>query len=122
MAMTKPGVRPAVPHFSSGPCAKRPSWSLQALTDAVLAGGHPAEAIADIAGFMRRLALDETVAIDADVAASERDTGFRNASLGNFLADPSKAVPGTAMSVNLTDAQQRDDVIAYLKAQSPGAN
>src|SRR5260221_13547511 len=40
MAMTKPGVRPAVPHFSSGPCAKRPGWSLQALTDAVLARSH----------------------------------------------------------------------------------
>src|SRR5437588_13125928 len=33
-------VRPAVPHFSSGPCAKRPGWSLQALTDAVLARSH----------------------------------------------------------------------------------
>ena len=55
------------------------------VTDAVLAGGRPAEAIADIAGFMRRLALDEAVAIDAEVAASERDTGFRNASLANFL-------------------------------------
>jgi len=55
------------------------------ITDAVLAGAHPAEAIADIAGFMRRLALDETVSIDAEVAASERDTGFRNASLANFL-------------------------------------
>jgi cytochrome c len=44
------------------------------------------------------------------------------ASLGSFLADPSKAVPGTAMAVNVTDAQQRDDVIAYLKAQSPGAH
>ena len=40
MTMTKPGVRPAIPHFSSGPCAKRPGWSLQALTDAVLARSH----------------------------------------------------------------------------------
>jgi glutaminase len=55
------------------------------VTDAVLAGARPAEAIADIAGFMRRLALDEAVAIDAEVAASEQDTGFRNASLANFL-------------------------------------
>jgi phosphoserine aminotransferase len=40
MTTTKPGVRPADPHFSSGPCAKRPGWSLQALTDAVLGRSH----------------------------------------------------------------------------------
>ena len=40
MANTMPAVRPAVPHFSSGPCAKRPGWSLQALTDAVLGRSH----------------------------------------------------------------------------------
>jgi phosphoserine aminotransferase len=40
MANSKPGVRPSVPHFSSGPCAKRPGWSLQALKDAVLGRSH----------------------------------------------------------------------------------
>jgi len=40
MTTTKPGVRPVIPHFSSGPCAKRPGWSLQALTDAVLGRSH----------------------------------------------------------------------------------
>ena len=40
MSATKPGVRPVNPHFSSGPCAKRPGWSLQNLTDAVLGRSH----------------------------------------------------------------------------------
>src|SRR5918995_4184321 len=40
MANAMPAMRPAVPHFSSGPCAKRPGWSLQALTDAVLGRSH----------------------------------------------------------------------------------
>ena len=43
MTASKPGVRPAIPHFSSGPCAKRPGWSLQALTDAALGRSHRAK-------------------------------------------------------------------------------
>ncbi len=45
-----------------------------------------------------------------------------DASLHSFLADPSKVVPGTAMNFNVTDPQQRDDVIAYLKTLSPQAH
>jgi phosphoserine aminotransferase len=40
MSNAKPGVRPVTPHFSSGPCAKRPGWSLSVLTDAVLGRSH----------------------------------------------------------------------------------
>src|ERR1700751_594797 len=40
MTSPKPAVRPVVPHFSSGPCAKRPGWSLSALTDALIGRSH----------------------------------------------------------------------------------
>ena len=39
----KPDVRPANPNFSSGPCAKRPGWSLEALGDAPLGRSHRAK-------------------------------------------------------------------------------
>jgi phosphoserine aminotransferase len=39
---TKPGIRPANPRFSSGPCAKRPGWSLVALEGALLGRSHRA--------------------------------------------------------------------------------
>lgn len=41
--MQKPDVRPANPNFSSGPCAKRPGWSLEALKDAALGRSHRAK-------------------------------------------------------------------------------
>jgi phosphoserine aminotransferase len=39
----KPAVRPANTHFSSGPCAKRPGWTLEALSDAALGRSHRAK-------------------------------------------------------------------------------
>jgi len=41
--IAKPDQRPANPNFSSGPCAKRPGWSLQALADAALGRSHRAK-------------------------------------------------------------------------------
>ena len=39
-ALTRPGVKPATPHFSSGPCAKRPGWSVAALQGALVGRSH----------------------------------------------------------------------------------
>ena len=36
----KPAVRPARPFFSSGPCAKRPGWTPEALKDALVGRSH----------------------------------------------------------------------------------
>ena len=54
-------------------------------TDAVLDSRTPEVAIAEIRDFLRRLSGVETIDIDAEVARSEAETGFRNASLANFL-------------------------------------
>src|SRR5213082_999076 len=43
MTAAKPASRPLVPHFSSGPCAKRPGWSAQNLKDAALGRSHRAK-------------------------------------------------------------------------------
>lgn len=42
MAPTKPATRPANPRFSSGPCAKPPTFTLDALKDAALGRSHRA--------------------------------------------------------------------------------
>lgn len=36
----KPNAKPRAPHFSSGPCAKRPGWTAQALADACVGRSH----------------------------------------------------------------------------------
>jgi phosphoserine aminotransferase len=38
--MTKPALRPARPYFSSGPCVKRPGWTPEILSHAVLGRSH----------------------------------------------------------------------------------
>ncbi|MDP2619573.1 MAG: phosphoserine transaminase [Hyphomicrobiales bacterium] len=40
MTQQRPAVRPVNPHFSSGPCAKRPDWSLENLKQALVGRSH----------------------------------------------------------------------------------
>ncbi|MEQ1695014.1 MAG: phosphoserine aminotransferase, partial [Hyphomicrobiaceae bacterium] len=55
-AIAKPAKLPACSHFSSGPCAKRPGWSLTALDKAFLGRSHRAKE-----GKARlKLAIDKT--------------------------------------------------------------
>jgi phosphoserine aminotransferase len=57
--LAKPAARPANAHFSSGPCSKRPGWTLQALSNAFLGRSHRAKD-----GKARlKLAIDKTKSI-----------------------------------------------------------
>ena len=41
--LTPPSTKPHVPHFSSGPCAKRPGWSVSSLQNACVGRSHRSE-------------------------------------------------------------------------------
>ncbi len=56
-----------------------------AVSDLVLAGHTPREAIGEIVRFVRYLADDDAIAIDPAVAKSEQATGYRNFALANFM-------------------------------------
>ena len=43
MPLTAPAVKPANPNFSSGPCAKRPGWTVNVLADALVGRSHRAK-------------------------------------------------------------------------------
>ncbi len=87
MTVAKPASRPHVPHFSSGPCAKRPGWTPQNLKDAVLGRSHRAK----VGKAKLKLAIDltrEVLEVPADyrigiVPAS--DTGAVEMALWSLL-------------------------------------
>ncbi|CAH1654573.1 phosphoserine transaminase [Chelatococcus asaccharovorans] len=87
MTETVPAVRPARPHFSSGPCAKRPGWNAAALDTSSLGRSHRAK----IGKAKLKLAIDltrEILQVPADyrigiVPAS--DTGAVEMALWSLL-------------------------------------
>jgi phosphoserine aminotransferase len=89
MSISKPDIRPASPNFSSGPCAKRPGWSLAALNDAPLGRSHRAK----IGKNKLKIAIDltrEVLEVPADyrigiVPAS--DTGAVEMALWSLLGE-----------------------------------
>ncbi len=84
-----PAVRPANSHFSSGPCSKRPGWTLEALADAPLGRSHRAK----VGKAKLKLAIDltrEILNVPADyrigiVPAS--DTGAVEMALWSLLGE-----------------------------------
>lgn len=56
-----------------------------AVSDVVLSGHAPREAIGELLRFVRYVADDESITIDDKVARSETQTGFRNFALANFM-------------------------------------
>ena len=56
MVNAAPAALPRVPHFSSGPCAKRPGWTLKGLAGAALGRSHRAKVGKD----KLKLAIDLT--------------------------------------------------------------
>lgn len=55
------------------------------VTDVLLGHGAPREAVGEILRFLRDLAGDPSIAVDAAVARSEAATGFRNVALANYM-------------------------------------
>jgi glutaminase len=56
-----------------------------AVTDVILSGHQPREALGEILRFMQFVADDPSIMIDEAVAASEQRTGFRNIALANYM-------------------------------------
>ena len=56
-----------------------------AVTDVILSNRAPRDALGEILRFIRFAAGEESIFIDKSVARSEKETGFRNAALANFM-------------------------------------
>ncbi len=55
------------------------------VADVLRANYRPKEVLDQFLSFMRKVADDETISIDEDVAKSEAQTGFGNRALGNYM-------------------------------------
>jgi phosphoserine aminotransferase len=113
MTAAKPAQRPVVPHFSSGPCAKRPGWTPGNLKDAALGRSHRAK----IGKAKLKLAIEltrEVLEVPADykigiVPAS--DTGAVEMALWSLLG----ARPVTTIAWESFGEGWVSDIIKELK-------
>src|SRR5437868_7541831 len=115
MTAAKPAVRPNVPRFSSGPCAKRPGWNPQHLKNAALGRSHRAK----IGKARLKLAIDLTREV-LEVPANYRigivpasDTGAVEMALWSLLG----ARPVTTIAWESFGEGWVSDIVKELKLQ-----
>jgi len=112
----KPQIRPTVPHFSSGPCAKRPGWSLSALTNALVGRSHRSKA--GKAKLKRAIDLTrEVLAVPADyriAVVPASDTGAVEIALWSLLG----ARPVTLLAWESFGEGWVTDVVKQLKLKN----
>jgi phosphoserine aminotransferase len=113
MAISIPGARPINPRFSSGPCAKPPTWTLQALADAPLGRSHraavgKAKLKAEIEGTREILGVPDDYKI-AIVPAS--DTGAFEMAMWSMLGQR----PGEMVAWESFGAGWVTDAVKQLK-------
>lgn len=77
------------------------------ITDQNRAGPHLSGVFGRVAGTVQGARYSKALAGSGIVWSDQ--------TLDQFLAGPSKAVPGTTMGISLPNAQDRADIIAYLK-------
>src|SRR6266480_4023324 len=113
MTVAKPASRPNVPHFSSGPCAKRPGWNPQNLKDAALGRSHRAK----IGKAKLKLAIELTREV-LEVPANYRigivpasDTGAVEMALWSLLG----ALPVTTIAWESFGEGWVSDIVKELK-------
>jgi phosphoserine aminotransferase len=115
MTAAKPALRPTVPHFSSGPCAKRPGWNPQHLKNAALGRSHRAK----MGKARLKLAIDLTREV-LEVPATHRigivpasDTGAVEMALWSLLG----ARPVTTIAWESFGEGWVSDIVKELKLQ-----
>jgi phosphoserine aminotransferase len=108
-----PATRPRIPNFSSGPCAKRPGWTVQALEHAVLGRSHRSKA-----GKARLLDVIERTRAILGVPADYRigivpasDTGAIEMAMWSMLG----ARPVTMLAWESFGSDWVTDVVKQLK-------
>ena len=125
MALLQPAARPVNPRFSSGPCAKPPTWTLNALRNAPLGRSHTAR---PLARNVCRAAIDGTrqiLGVPDDhrigiVPAS--DTGAFEMAMWNLLGErPAQMVAWDSFGAGwVTDAVQQLKINATVHTADYG--